>query len=75
MNGQLSLVLETSTPHGSLATIMPHQHLQQREFTSDRNHNAGLFAPLEELLATHAVASVGLILVGSGPGSYSGTRV
>ena len=75
MNGQLSLVLETSTPHGSLATIMADQPIQQREFTSDRNHNAGLFGPLEELLRSHAVASVGLILVGSGPGSYSGTRV
>ena len=75
MIGTLTLVFETSTPHGSLATITPDQSMLLREFTSDRSHNAGLFAPLDELLAAHNTAQIGLVLVGSGPGSYSGTRV
>ena len=47
----------------------------QRGFCSDRNHNALLFAPLEELLQGEARRQIDLVLVGSGPGSYSGTRV
>ena len=47
--------------------------IDQRGFCSDRNHNALLFEPLRELLEKHGKPS--LVLVGSGPGSYSGTRV
>ena len=46
-----------------------------RTFQSDRNHNAMLFEPLSDLLANGGANEVGLVLVGSGPGSYSGTRV
>lgn len=70
-----SLVLETSTPHASLALCGPDGVLEQRGFCSDRNHNALLFAPLEELLRGPGRRDLGLVLVGSGPGSYSGTRV
>ena len=75
MIGTFTLVIETSTPRASLATIEPGGHLQQREFTSDRSHNAVLFSPLQELLDARAGGEIGLVLVGSGPGSYSGTRV
>lgn len=75
MSGAFTLVLETSTPHASLATIDPDGRLQQREFTSDRSHNAVMFAPLKELLDARDEGEIGLVLVGSGPGSYSGTRV
>lgn len=70
-----TLVLETSTPQASLATIEPDGRLQHREFTSDRSHNAVLFSPLQELLDAREAVQIGLVLVGSGPGSYSGTRV
>jgi tRNA threonylcarbamoyl adenosine modification protein YeaZ len=69
------LVLETSTPHASLATIAADGHLEFREFTSDRSHNAVLFTPLKELLDARGSREIALVLVGSGPGSYSGTRV
>jgi tRNA threonylcarbamoyladenosine biosynthesis protein TsaB len=69
------LVIETSTPSASLATVEPDGRMIQREFTSDRSHNAVLFSPLQELLDSRATAEIGLVLVGSGPGSYSGTRV
>lgn len=47
----------------------------ERAFSSDRSHNAALFGPLAEMLEGISPQEIGLILVGSGPGSYSGTRV
>ena len=70
-----ALVIETSTPAASLAMVDASGELTQREFTSDRSHNALLFSPLQELISDHPAGSIGLVLVGSGPGSYSGTRV
>ncbi len=75
MSGAFSLVFETSTPHASLALVGPDGSLEQREFCSDRNHNAMLFEPMHELLSGANRREIGLVLVGSGPGSYSGTRV
>ncbi len=75
MTGAFTLVLETSTPHASLASIARDGQLEQREFTSDRSHNAQMFSPLKELLDARGEGEIGLVLVGSGPGSYSGTRV
>ena len=75
MTGTFTLVVETSTPHASLASSGRDGQLEQREFTSDRSHNALMFSPLKELLDARGEAAIGLVLVGSGPGSYSGTRV
>jgi tRNA threonylcarbamoyl adenosine modification protein YeaZ len=75
MSDCFTLVLETSTPYATLASIEPDGRMQQREFTSDRSHNAVLFSPLKELLEAREGQDIGLVLVGSGPGSYSGTRV
>jgi len=75
MSGALSLVFETSTPLASLALAGPSGILAQQKFSSDRNHNAMLFAPLSELMKGENRQNIGLVLVGSGPGSYSGTRV
>jgi tRNA threonylcarbamoyl adenosine modification protein YeaZ len=67
-----ALVIETSTAQASLAVVTA-TGIEQRAFSSDRSHNALLFQPLGELLAGHPPLE--LVLVGSGPGSYSGTRV
>ncbi|MGL4398680.1 MAG: tRNA (adenosine(37)-N6)-threonylcarbamoyltransferase complex dimerization subunit type 1 TsaB [Luteolibacter sp.] len=75
MSDCFTLVLETSTPMASLATVEPCGRIMQREFTSDRSHNAVLFPPLKELLEAQEQATIERVLVGSGPGSYSGTRV
>lgn len=75
MAASFTLVLETSTPHASIALVSPDGVVEQREFCSDRNHNALLFEPLQELLHAGGPKEIGLVLVGSGPGSYSGTRV
>jgi tRNA threonylcarbamoyladenosine biosynthesis protein TsaB len=73
MAAEQCLVLETSTPHASITLAGPHSVSRQRSFHSDRNHNAHLFGPLQEILSS--TDGVSLVLVGSGPGSYSGTRV
>jgi tRNA threonylcarbamoyl adenosine modification protein YeaZ len=70
-----SLVIETSTPHASIARVDADGHIETRSFCSDRNHNALLFHPLRELLDRKPRPEISLVLVGSGPGSYSGTRV
>lgn len=72
MSRACTLVIETSTPRATVA-LAGADRVEMRGFTSDRSHNAMLFEPLEELL--EARPEVGLVLVGSGPGSYSGTRV
>ncbi len=72
MHGHATLVIETSTPRASVALVHADGRIDERGFQSDRSHNAMLFPPLKELLAG---VDVGLVLVGSGPGSYSGTRV
>ncbi len=82
MHATATLVFETSTPQASVALVRADGSITRREFRSDRNHNAKLFAPLAELLhgsagnpASASASEIGLVLVGSGPGSYSGTRV
>lgn len=75
MSGAFTLVLETSTPHASVALAGSDGRLEQRGFSSDRSHNAMLFEPLKELLGGDPRPGIGLVLVGGGPGSYSGTRV
>jgi tRNA threonylcarbamoyl adenosine modification protein YeaZ len=67
-----ALVIETSTPHASIA-LVEGDIISQRAFQSDRSHNALLFDPLKEMLGNSG--PLDLVLVGSGPGSYSGTRV
>jgi tRNA threonylcarbamoyl adenosine modification protein YeaZ len=70
-----SLVIETSTPHASIARVDADGYVETRSFCSDRSHNALLFDPLRELLDGKPRPEIALVLVGSGPGSYSGTRV
>lgn len=75
MAGPLTLMIDTTTPRGSLALAGADGGMERREFGSDRSHNSGIFAPLGELVGGLARGEIGLVLVGSGPGSYSGTRV
>lgn len=74
-NGSHTLVIETSTAEASLALVRPDGAVVEKSFLSDRQHNAALFGPLAEILHSIPPEEIGLVLVGSGPGSYSGTRV
>ena len=73
MSPSTALIIETSTPQASLCIVRADGAIESRSFQSDRSHNSALFEPLRELLA--GVPHLDLVLVGSGPGSYSGTRV
>lgn len=73
MSQACTLILETSTPEASVCLVRADGTMEERLFRSDRSHNAALFAPLQELLA--GAGEIARVLVGSGPGSYSGTRV
>lgn len=75
MPSVITLVIETSTPHGGILLGVGGGILEERKFSSDRSHNADLFGPLNQLLEMPAAAGLARVLVGSGPGSYSGTRV
>ena len=75
MSAPFTLVLETATPHASLGLAGADGGFCGLEFSSDRNHNARLFAPLARVLDGVEPSAIGRVLVGSGPGSYSGTRV
>jgi len=70
------LAIETSTTQASLALMecKSGEVLWQSAFESDRLHNAKIFAPVEEALEI-CRGKLELIVVGLGPGSYSGVRV
>lgn len=68
------LAIEISTPLGKVAVVRGDDVLYSTEFASQRSHNAQLFAPLREALAA-AGDALDLIVVGTGPGSYTGVRI
>jgi tRNA threonylcarbamoyladenosine biosynthesis protein TsaB len=70
------LFIESSTPRASLALLRGSVVVFEETFTGDRSHNALLFAPLERALAAlEPGESLAEVVIGTGPGSYSGTRV
>lgn len=70
------LFIESSTPHASLALLRGGRVIFEESFTGDRSHNALLFAPLERALAGLGPGeTLAEVVIGTGPGSYSGTRV
>jgi tRNA threonylcarbamoyladenosine biosynthesis protein TsaB len=69
------LIIETSTEAASVALAVDGRIVAEKGFISDRRHNALLFGPLAEIVEIHGGKSFDAVLVGSGPGSYSGTRV
>ena len=69
------LAIECSTPKASLALVRDGEVVLEGGFESDRHHNALLFEPLRYLIKALGGADLDEIVVGTGPGSYSGTRV
>lgn len=73
MHAPITVVLETSTPQASVGLWCG--SWQEMGFFSERSHNCAVFAPLQQLLEAVKGKRIDTILVGTGPGSYSGTRV
>ena len=69
------LALEASDSVSSLTLSRGGKILFERQWQSPRNAHATLFTPLSELTPLLQEHTPSLILVGSGPGSYSGIRV
>lgn len=69
------LAIETSVPEASIALWSDGAWLFEAEFVSDRNHNSMVFEPLAQALALLEGRELSTVLVGTGPGSYSGTRI
>ena len=69
------LAIETSVAEASIALWCGGKMLFCESFQSDRNHNSMLFEPLANALELLEGEVLSMVLVGTGPGSYSGTRV
>ena len=70
------LFIESSTPRASLALLRGSEVVFEESFAGDRSHNALLFAPLDRALARlEPGEKLAGVVIGTGPGSYSGTRV
>lgn len=72
------LAIDTSTPRGSVALVDVRDDgsslvLAEEEFSSQRSHNALIFAPLGRLLERPEKPA--MVVVGTGPGSYTGIRI
>jgi len=73
---RLELALETSSARPSVAARWEGR-LEQRSLVGDRPHASDLLPALEQLLAGLGAGpgDVGAVIVGTGPGSYTGLRV
>jgi tRNA threonylcarbamoyladenosine biosynthesis protein TsaB len=69
----ITLAIETSTPHGSVAVHDGAALLFSEGFVSERGHSSLLFPLLQAALAS--APRVEQIAVGLGPGSYAGVRI
>ena len=68
------LALELSTVQGSVAVVAGSELLYEASFEAKRSHNAQVFGPLGEALKVAGGRLRGIV-VGTGPGSYTGVRI
>jgi tRNA threonylcarbamoyladenosine biosynthesis protein TsaB len=67
------LALETSTQRGSLAVLTGDKVHLAEQFSAKRGHSSGFFSALSR--ARQKTPGFDAVVVGLGPGSYSGVRI
>jgi tRNA threonylcarbamoyladenosine biosynthesis protein TsaB len=75
VSGTTEIAIETSTSEASVAWRVAGAGGGEEPFSSDRSHNSGVFGPLGRVLGPLRAGDVGTLIVGTGPGSYSGVRI
>lgn len=68
------LAIDTATARGGVAVARDGAIVFERDFLSERSHHSQLFAPLGDALKS-CRADLRVIVVGTGPGSYTGARI
>ncbi|TDU62556.1 tRNA threonylcarbamoyl adenosine modification protein YeaZ [Prosthecobacter fusiformis] len=68
------LALDLSSTRGVIAVLRDGTLLFEAAFTAERSHNAQVFPPLSQALDAIG-AEPALIVIGTGPGSYTGVRI
>ncbi|MEZ4415121.1 MAG: tRNA (adenosine(37)-N6)-threonylcarbamoyltransferase complex dimerization subunit type 1 TsaB [Gemmatimonadota bacterium] len=71
------VAFDTSTPRGTVAVSLPGGEVHETPLGASRMHAAALMPALSSLLAEHGLgfADVQGVVVGAGPGSFTGVRV
>ena len=70
------LALDLSTPRGALAVVSSAgEVVLDQHFRAHRSHNALVFDPLKQALDACGENGPSCIVIGTGPGSYTGVRV
>ena len=67
------LAFDLSTRQGSIALSRDNELVARREWPNDRRNSAPFFLALDEIVRAHGPPQ--LVIVGLGPGSYTGTRI
>lgn len=69
------LAIDLSSPRGCITARRDGNTVYQAVFQSERSHNASLFHPLAKALDALGRTETGLVVTGTGPGSYTGVRI
>lgn len=67
------LAYDLSTTRGTMALVDDDRILCAREWVNDRRNSAAFFSALDEIMIKHGAPE--MIVIGLGPGSYTGTRI